>query len=189
LECPATPPGSELAAQAWRSGINAPYTSAVGRLFDAASALTGITINASFEGQGPMLLEAAADGCYDGLDLPLSRNEQGVWITDWAPLLPMLIDISQPLARRAAIFHDSMARAALSQALRIRGDAGLNRIGLGGGVFQNRLLNEHLLSLLTAQGFEVETDTVLPVNDGGLCAGQILEYAARQAGINNTRSD
>ncbi len=189
LECPATPPGSELAAQAWRSGINAPYTSAVGRLFDAASALTGITINASFEGQGPMLLEAAADGCYDGLDLPLSRNEQGLWITDWAPLLPMLIDISQPLARRAAIFHDSMARAALSQALRIRGDAGLNRIGLGGGVFQNRLLNEHLLSLLTAQGFEVETDTVLPVNDGGLCAGQILEYAARQAGINNTRSD
>jgi len=189
LDCPVLPPDPELVAQAWRSGINAPYTSAVGRLFDAAAALTRLTINASFEGQGPMLLEAAADGCYGGMDLPLTRDDRGLWVTDWAPLLTMLMDAGQPLARRAAAFHDSMARAALTQAMRVREDADLHRIRLGGGVFQNRLLSEQLVSLLTAQGFEVIMDSILPVNDGGLCAGQIFEYAARQRIADKTGSD
>jgi hydrogenase maturation protein HypF len=188
LDCPVLPPDSELVAQAWRGGINAPYTSAVGRLFDAAAALTRLTITASFEGQGPMLLEAAADGCYDGMDLPLIRDDHGLWLTDWAPLLRMLMDDGQPLARRAAAFHDSLARAALAQALRVREDSSLQRVRLGGGVFQNRLLSEHLVSLLTGQGFEVMMDSTLPVNDGGLSAGQIFEFAARQRAADRTGS-
>jgi hydrogenase maturation protein HypF len=46
--------------QAWTQGINSPASSAVGRLFDAAAALCGVCTHASFEGEGPMRLEAAA---------------------------------------------------------------------------------------------------------------------------------
>ncbi len=40
--------------EAWRKKLNAPLTSAAGRLFDAAAALTGLCLKASYEGQGPM---------------------------------------------------------------------------------------------------------------------------------------
>ena len=50
----------DLLYHAWQRGLNMPHTSAVGRLFDAAAALTGVCRTASFEGQGPMWLEALA---------------------------------------------------------------------------------------------------------------------------------
>ena len=46
--------------QAWQKQLNAPLTSAAGRLFDAAAALTGVCLQASYEGQGPMQFEAVA---------------------------------------------------------------------------------------------------------------------------------
>ena len=42
------------------SGINTPYTSSVGRLFDAAAALLGICTQPAYEGEGAVLLEAWA---------------------------------------------------------------------------------------------------------------------------------
>lgn len=180
IDCPVSPAGTELVAEAWRRSINTPVSSAVGRLFDAASALTGLAVDASFEGQGPMLLEAAADGCHGGMDLPLSRDERGLWVIDWAPLLPMLSDPARTPAARAAVFHDSMSRAALATAIRLRNETGARRVGLAGGVFQNRLLTDTTIARLRKNDFEVALDTVLPVNDGGLCAGQIIEHAARR---------
>ncbi len=35
-----------------------------------------------------MLLEAACEDDAQALELPLCTDAQGVWITDWAPLLP-----------------------------------------------------------------------------------------------------
>ncbi|MGB8077491.1 MAG: carbamoyltransferase HypF, partial [Gallionella sp.] len=49
-----------LLKSAWEHGLNAPVTTAAGRLFDAASSLLGLIDTASYEGQGPMLLEAVA---------------------------------------------------------------------------------------------------------------------------------
>ena len=46
--------------QAWSARLNSPVSSAVGRLFDAAAALCGLCTHASFEGEGPMRLEAEA---------------------------------------------------------------------------------------------------------------------------------
>lgn len=42
-------------------GLNAPMTSSVGRLFDAASALLSICTKPSYEGEGAILLEAAME--------------------------------------------------------------------------------------------------------------------------------
>ena len=47
---------------AWQRGINTPYTSAAGRLFDGAAHLLGLIDSASYEGQGGMLLEQCAAG-------------------------------------------------------------------------------------------------------------------------------
>ncbi|MDD5632891.1 MAG: carbamoyltransferase HypF, partial [Methylococcales bacterium] len=56
-ECPVE---TGLIKQAWQKHINSPLSSSVGRLFDAAAALTGIVQYADFEGHAPMWLEAAS---------------------------------------------------------------------------------------------------------------------------------
>ena len=40
-------------------GLNTPHTSSVGRLFDAASAILGVCVEPTYEGEGAILLEAA----------------------------------------------------------------------------------------------------------------------------------
>ncbi|MGB5607221.1 MAG: carbamoyltransferase HypF [Gammaproteobacteria bacterium] len=173
------PAGAGLLKQAWSRRVNTPQTSAVGRLFDAAAALTGVCLEASFEGQGPMDLEALCIGPADAMPLPLTMNDEGVWISDWEPLVPMLLDNSWPVAHRAACFHASLAVMALHQAQRVREEYGVTRVGLSGGVFQNRILTEQIMMLLQEDGFTVGLPEVLPVNDAGLSFGQVMEFAMR----------
>jgi hydrogenase maturation protein HypF len=168
----------DLLHAAWQKGVNAPVTRAAGRLFDAAAALTGISSHASFEGEGPMKLEAAAQqhGPAETLPLPLARDETGLWQSDWASLLPMLTDHTLAPAHRAAAFHASLAHVLLDQATRLREQSGIADVGFTGGVFQNRLLTETAKALLEQHGFMVHLPQRAPVNDAGVCLGQVIEF-------------
>jgi hydrogenase maturation protein HypF len=170
----------EVLHHAWNKGINSPPTHAVGRLFDAAAALTGICTHASFEGEGPMHLEAAASHSARAKAMTLPLHMAGnIMQTDWAPLLPMLTDNAIPADERAAQFHASLANALLEQALALRNETGISDVGLTGGVFQNRLLTEQARALLEEAGFQVHIPQQIPVNDAGICLGQVMEYLAR----------
>jgi hydrogenase maturation protein HypF len=179
IDWPDAPDDGGLLRHAWARGLNAPLSSAAGRLFDAASALTGLVKDASFEGQGPMWLEAqAARGAGQPMALPLEADEHGVWRTDWAPLLPMLLDAARPVQQRAAAFHASLAAAIVSQAERLRELHGDFAVGLVGGVFQNRLLAKQVLGGLQEKGMRAYLPRQVPLNDGGLCLGQVMEAVA-----------
>jgi hydrogenase maturation protein HypF len=170
----------ELLLQAWRRHVNCRTTSAAGRLFDGAAVLVGLLEEGSFEGQGPMWLEAAAENeCADPLPLPVARNAAGLWEMDWRPLIAPLTDARQSTGRRAAMFHASLAGGLLAQARAIRAETGLRHIGLTGGVFQNRKLTEQGLRLLTDDGFDVRLAERLPCNDAALSFGQLVEAGAR----------
>lgn len=173
----AAPFAPEPLHQAWSARLNSPASSAVGRLFDAAAALCGVCTHASFEGEGPMRLEAtAADAAGQAIELPLDRDPAGIWRSDWAPLLPMLTDTTRPVAERAASFHLSLAQALVDQAQQLREQTGIQSVGLSGGVFQNRLLVEAAIDRLMAAGFAVHLPQRLPVNDAGLSFGQVIEF-------------
>jgi hydrogenase maturation protein HypF len=167
-----------LLRHAWEHGVNCPRTSSVGRLFDAAAAMLGLVTNASFEAQAPMYLEAAATPDGEPVVLGLARGDDGVWRTDWAPLLPRLRDAALAIPARAALFHATLAHALLAQARALRAELGLCRLGLTGGVFQNRVLSEHVLRIAEADGFTVVLPEMLPCNDAGLSFGQLIEAAA-----------
>jgi len=167
-----------LLHQAWQKNINTPISTAVGRLFDAAAALTGRCLTASFEGQGPMWLEAVADEKAHPISLPLLEQSDGLLRTDWQPLVNCLGDERIPVSERAAIFHSSMAEALVNQALRVREGHAVRAVGLCGGVFQNRRLTEECVSRLEHKGFAVLLGERLPVNDAGLSFGQIIEYVS-----------
>jgi len=167
--------------QAWAARLNSPSSSAAGRLFDAAAALAGVCTHASFEGEGPMRLEAIAKAAPgDAVALPLERDAGGIWRSDWAPLLPLLGDGARPAAERAASFHLSLAQALVDQAQRLRDDTGIGAVGLSGGVFQNRLLARAATERLEAAGFTVHLPRRLPVNDAGLSFGQVIELLFTQ---------
>jgi len=171
----------QLLHEAWRKSINAPQTSSAGRLFDAAAALIGLLDTSSYEGQAPMMLEACANQTAvikQPIELSLYQQHDILHL-DWLPLLPMLTDNNHLPSERARCFHSSLAHAILNQALELRKQHGQFIIGLGGGVFQNRLLSEETISLLKSHDFQVHLPERVPVNDAGLCFGQLIEAAGK----------
>jgi hydrogenase maturation protein HypF len=160
---------------AWRRKINCPRTSSVGRLFDGAAALIGLIAQASYEGQAASELEAICAEDAEPVCLPLSRRNDAVWESDWGPLLDRLQDATQSAAARAAMFHATLADMVLAQARALREEYGMSKLGLTGGVFQNRVLCERILAAAPRQGFAVHLPEMLPCNDAGLSFGQIIE--------------
>ena len=169
-----------LLRHAWERRINCPMTSSVGRLFDAAAALTNVCMETSFDGEAPISLEALASGEAQAVSLPLGRRADGLWLSDWEPLLPMLSSARLTQAERAASFHASLAGMLVEQARAVRAEHAVSRIGLTGGVFQNRVLAEQVIALATLHGFTIHLPARLPCNDAGLSFGQIIEAGARR---------
>jgi hydrogenase maturation protein HypF len=56
----------------------------------------------------------------------------------------------------------------------------VHKVGLCGGVFQNRFLAEQTADLLEDAGFGVYLPQLLPCNDAALSYGQAAEIAARE---------
>ncbi|MCU0837202.1 MAG: carbamoyltransferase HypF [Rhodospirillales bacterium] len=170
---------ADVLRHAWTRGLNVAATTAAGRLFDAAAALTGIARTASFEGEAPMRLEAVSANTDEAVSLPLTGGNDGApLIVDWAPLLPMLTDESRSAAARGGIFHASLARAIGDVARHLRAGTGITSVGLTGGVFQNRLLAERAAGELAKAGCEVLLAREIPCNDAGISFGQIIEALA-----------
>jgi len=180
IEWEALPANAGLAREAWAKGLNSPRTTAMGRLFDAAAALVGLNLRSTFEGQAPMLLEAAAGraGRVAPVVLPIAERD-GLLECDWAPLVAAMLDARRTVAERAAQWHESIAVALVSQALAVRERGGFDRVGLTGGVFQNRLLAERAVELLRAAGMRAHLPERLPCNDAALSFGQIIESSWR----------
>jgi len=180
VDWPGLPDTADMLHQAWTKRINSPQTTSVGRLFDAAAALTGVLQTASFEGQGPMLLEQISNELTHQEPLPTEKNDAGIVQADWSGLLPDLLDEHSSQASRAAVFHSRLAHTLLQQAQTVRSENGTRNIGLCGGVFQNRKLADYVINLLDQDGFKAYISERLPANDAAICAGQITEHACKQ---------
>lgn len=162
---------------AWQRKINCPASTSVGRLFDAAAALLGLGSKCSYEGQAAMRLEALSQTAEAAFGLPLRADADGCWRADWAPLLPLLMNDSLDIVERGSLFHACLARLIVDVAVALRLEQGINKVGLTGGVFQNRLLTGQAEALLASKGFEVFLALDIPTNDACISLGQLIEYA------------
>lgn len=157
--------------------INAPLTTSMGRLFDAAAALIGVRQFATYEGQAAIELETQADpsetGSYPFEISGKTFNPAPVW---QALLKDMHSGLSIP--RLAARFHNSVVEVNLALCERVRGISGVNTVVLSGGVWQNRILLEKSFHLLTRSGFTVLRHHQIPTNDGGIAVGQAVVAAS-----------
>jgi hydrogenase maturation protein HypF len=84
----------------------------------------------------------------------------------------------------AVRFHNGLADATVAAARDAASREGLSVVALSGGVFQNVVLLQRVLSGLAAAGLRVLVHRQVPPNDGGLCLGQAAVAAARdRAGL------
>jgi hydrogenase maturation protein HypF len=173
-----TPAERTLFLQMLAKGVHSPVTSSCGRLFDAVGALLGLRNRMAYEGQAAIELEGVAERGVPCREYPAAISSgDGVLVLDWLPLLKHLLEdvhAGVPTADIAASFHQSLARGAATVCAAVRGESGLDRVVLSGGVFQNRLLSEMLVTLLERDGFRVYTHRLIPPNDGGLALGQAM---------------
>ena len=153
------------------TGLASPRTSSAGRLFDAVAAIAGVCRSASFEGQPAMLLEEAVrEPTTTALAPVVSRLPDGLLELDTRPLIVDAFESGDVAARFHAGFAALIAEAAIASAA----DAGLDRVVLGGGVFQNDRLTTELGARLTTAGLRVFLPRQVPIGDGGIALGQVL---------------
>ena len=157
-------------------GINCPKATSIGRLFDGAAAILGIRQNASYEGQGAVLLEAAGanepetDAAYS---CPMLETS-GIMAFDWRPMVREMT--KEP---SAAKFMNTLIEAAVLHCLAAREKSGLNRVVLSGGSFQNMYIMQRLPGRLEKEGFEVFHHRRVSCNDEGISLGQLCVLQSR----------
>jgi hydrogenase maturation protein HypF len=183
--------------------VNSPLASSCGRLFDAvAAAMSLAQARASYEGQGAMEMEAAVDhDCLSSDDASYEfqiHDSPGLALLEpslmWRSLLHDL-SAHTPIGVMAARFHSGLATGIVQMVVHLAARlatapgpspavapspaAARPRVALSGGVFQNRIIFERVLTGLQSRGFDVLTHSQVPCNDGGLALGQSLIAAAR----------
>jgi hydrogenase maturation protein HypF len=166
--------------------FNTPYTSSMGRLFDAVAAVAGVRYHVSYEGQAAIELEWLATEAGPNGTYPVEVS-QAPGPAD----CPFLID-TRPLIRAVAAdagnqvetkviarrFHTAMVDLIAAVCGRIRQATGLGVVVLSGGVFLNALLTREVSCRLAGEGFQVYRHRLVPPNDGGLSLGQLAVAAA-----------
>jgi hydrogenase maturation protein HypF len=165
----ARPPAWDAVASMCRSGLSAPVTTSVGRLFDAVAALCGLRSEVTYEGQAAIELEAACDlgerGAY-----PMPALDARETIAAAVADLHAGVDVG----RIAMRFHRGLARATAGACAAI----GNPTVVLSGGVFQNRVLLELTIEELRQRSLPPLLPQLLPPNDGGVAYGQAAVAAA-----------
>ena len=155
-------------------GMRVVRTTSCGRLFDGFASMAGVADVSHYEGQAAMLFEDCAEDVEGAYTFPVDGQ-----IMDWRCAVEEAVrDVGRgvPAGIVSAKFHNGLAMAMLEVAEVARERFGTSRVVLSGGVFQNKRLLSLALDLFEERGFEVYVNQSVPVNDGGICLGQIYWY-------------
>jgi hydrogenase maturation protein HypF len=164
-------PAAATVATMLARGVNAPATSSLGRWFDAAAGLLGVSRRMAFEGQAAMLLEglAAAHG-------PVAADRSlyaidAANVLDLTPLTLRLAD-ERNAGYGAALFHATLVAALADWATSAAQVQRIDVVAGGGGCFLNAILARGLAAALAERGLLLLEAAAVPPNDGGLALGQ-----------------
>jgi hydrogenase maturation protein HypF len=170
-----------------RAGTNSPLTSSAGRLFDAVASLLDLRDTINYEGQAAIELEQVADVAEIGY--------YRAGIADSATLVVSGADLVRACAEDlcagvtvpviAARFHNGVVDVITRSCAALAERTGVRTVALSGGVFQNLLLLDRVVSTLEGNGFQVLTHSRVPTNDGGISLGQAV--IAAQATLRDGR--
>lgn len=157
-------------------GMRVVETSSMGRLFDAAAAIAGVSLVQRYEGQAAMRFEAMVDAP--------EVLENGYRIVgdqlDFTALILHLAEHGLTGAAAANVFHGTLIAGLAEWAAQ---GTDVLPVVLGGGCLMNRVLAEGLARTLRSSGHNVFLPRAAPANDGGIALGQaasarhVIEYS------------
>ncbi len=174
-----------VVARMMERGINAPLTSSLGRLFDAAAAIILGRREVDYDAQAAIELEGIAIGEPDILpqkEYVLNLTDTGVsHVLRTAELWRTLVQdlrAGAPPALISARFHAGVAEGLIRAAVAARKQCGVGLVALSGGCLHNRRLARLLRFGLEKEGFRVLQHREVSPGDGGLSYGQAAVAAA-----------
>jgi hydrogenase maturation protein HypF len=157
--------------------INTPWTSSMGRLFDAISSLLSIRDEVHYEGQAAIELEMIADhGVKEEYPFHIHKDEKPMVVDSQEMIRGIVRDLidGAPASKISGKFHRTIAGFIIETCETIRSKEKLDRVVLSGGVFQNIFLLSLVTEGLKRSGFDVYTHHLVPTNDGGISLGQAV---------------
>lgn len=148
----------------WKKGLNAPYTSSIGRVFDAVASLSSIAQTQSYEGE-------------TGLQIEMAYNKE---ITDsyYFEINDEQIDLTLMIKqivedKDKEMICSKFINTLVEIIIKISNTRKDLPIILTGGVFQNKTLLQLLCKKLDNLNRKYYYSKKIPLNDGGISIGQI----------------
>jgi len=170
-----SPQELKLLQQMLRRGLNSPLASSAGRLFDAVGSLLDFVQKTTFEAQSAMAVEFQASE-RTAHTFSFQLTGENPIVIDWGPMILDMINLKNSgvnPSELAGRFHLTLVKIMVEVAKK----AGLEKVLLSGGCFQNALLTKLAYQALTHAGFQVYTHQRVPPNDGGISLGQVFVSA------------
>ena len=193
----------KMVSQMLEREFNSPLTSSCGRLFDAVSAIIGLNMVSSFEGQAAMQLESCArravtsgwknnliHALHDNSAHLRQKNNQRWEIISSEFVKKVVYDVSSGKSSPdiALQFHSWLIGTISRLVETLSKVTGINEVVLSGGCMQNELLLEGLIFTLTELGLTPYSGSQIPVNDGGISVGQTIIGGLQHVSCNTHES-
>lgn len=162
-------------------------TSSTGRILDAASALFGICLKRTYEGEPAMRLEALASTGKQKHDLGgeiISRN--GKYVLNTTKMFQKMINLMKKSRKSdlASSFQGTLARGLADIVMYAVDDTGIDTVGVSGGVFVNRHITKTIREHLKREKPKVRflMHRLVPPGDGGIAIGQsVISVTSRHS--------
>ena len=152
----------------WKKGLNSPFSSSIGRLFDAVASLSGVCQVMSFEGESGMRMEeyynSSIKESYSFNLLSFGAKASDSMTIDILPIIREIVNEDNP-----EIIISKFFNTLVEIIFTIYKKYNLPLV-LSGGVFQNKVLLELILEKIPTTIISNTT----PPNDGGIALGQIV---------------
>lgn len=148
----------------WQKGLNAPFCSSIGRLFDAISSLSNILHTQTFEGETGLLIE-------ENYKTYIKDSYEYKIIDENIDISPMIREIL--IDKQREVISSKFINTLVNIIIEISNIYKNLPVVLSGGVFQNKTLLELLIKKFKEQGRVFYFNIDVPTNDEGISIGQL----------------
>ncbi|WP_066256884.1 carbamoyltransferase HypF [Neobacillus drentensis] len=166
--------------------LNTVYAGTCGRLFDAVSAICGITKVSSYDGEAAIQLAELANEQLIYQPYPFNLEDTNGFTIDFSKMIKEIsMDVlaGKDIPTISGRFHETIVQAIVAVMVRLekKKPKANKNVVLSGGSFHNRYLRKRIRAELLQRDFNVYVPENVPCNDGGLSYGQLVVAAAKRS--------
>ena len=163
--------------------INIPRAGTCGRVFDAVSAILGICLTSTYEGEAAIRLSdvmiSETEHSNEVYPFHIKTNQQNQLQLNLSPMIQKIIHDklnNHSITKIIQTFHRTIVSCCVEMISRlVKLNPQMNRtVMLSGGTFQNIYLQKEIKAKLEDEEFVVKTHKNVPCHDGGLSLGQMI---------------